>query len=253
MTMSNSRRITVGIALALGCAPLVALEAQQVHACYRPETGTVYRIKAAGFPAVCKQSSHVEFSWALTGPTGPAGPAGAPGIAGPPGPPGPQGQSAQSGPAGPNGPPGVAGSEGPTGPAGAAGAAGPQGPAGTIGPPGALGRPGPQGLTGARGPSGPPGPLGTSRARLSTVAGFAATLAGSVVTAWCLPNEIAVSGGVSGVGTSGGGPLPTFGFHQLRVSLPAEEPGRSGWTGGVLSGWLPATSFTVYAVCVGDA
>lgn len=33
------------------------------YACYVPNSGTVYRIKAANTPGACTKSTHVEFSW----------------------------------------------------------------------------------------------------------------------------------------------------------------------------------------------
>ena len=54
--------------------------------CYVPNSGTVYRIKAAGLPEACHSKNHVEFTWSLQGPQGPAGPAGPTGPQGPAGP-----------------------------------------------------------------------------------------------------------------------------------------------------------------------
>jgi len=75
------------IAVALLSAPST-VQAQEVvlTACYVPDVGVVYRIKATGLPDVCTETTHVEFSWNMEGPAGPAGPQGPPGPAGPQGP-----------------------------------------------------------------------------------------------------------------------------------------------------------------------
>jgi hypothetical protein len=54
--------------------------------CYVPNSGTVYRIKAAGLPDACRSKQHVEFTWSLQGPQGPAGPSGPTGPQGATGP-----------------------------------------------------------------------------------------------------------------------------------------------------------------------
>ena len=53
-----------------------AVEAQLIHACYVPASGTVYRIKAEGAKDACTGKKHVEFSWNAAGPAGPEGPRG---------------------------------------------------------------------------------------------------------------------------------------------------------------------------------
>ena len=55
----------IHLASALAAVALIpgALQAQTITACYVPKTGSVYRIQAAGAPAACKSTSHVEFSW----------------------------------------------------------------------------------------------------------------------------------------------------------------------------------------------
>ena len=70
------------IAVALLSAP-TTVQAQEVvlTACYVPDVGVVYRIKAAGLPDVCTETTHVEFSWNMEGPAGPAGPQGPQGEA----------------------------------------------------------------------------------------------------------------------------------------------------------------------------
>jgi Collagen triple helix repeat (20 copies)/Head domain of trimeric autotransporter adhesin/Chaperone of endosialidase len=146
-----------------------------LYACYVPNSGTVYRIKAEGLRQSCTSPQHVEFSWSPNGtagpqgPAGPAGPQGEPGPQGPAGPQGPQGEQGATGAAGPAGPQGATGPAGPqgeTGPAGPQGATGPQGPQGETGATGAQGAAGPQGpqgeagATGAQGATGPQGPPG---------------------------------------------------------------------------------------------
>src|SRR5688500_12736162 len=71
-----------------------------LYACYVPNSGTVYRIKADGLRQSCTSPQHVEFSWNEGGTAGPQGPAG------PAGPQGPQGTTGPQGPAGPEGPAG---------------------------------------------------------------------------------------------------------------------------------------------------
>ncbi len=145
-------------ALMASSQPLAAQseQAQLMHACYVPLTGTVYRIKANGTPSECtkpkgsspKHQEHVEFSFNLTGPMGPAGPQG------------PQGEVGPAGPAGAAGEAGPKGDVGPAGPKGETGAAGAQGVAGPVGPAGAQGQTGPQGMMGPQGPQGIPGVSG---------------------------------------------------------------------------------------------
>lgn len=55
----------IRVAAVLGMLALLpaAAEAQTtITACYVPNSGSVYRIKAAGTPSSCKQN-HVQFSW----------------------------------------------------------------------------------------------------------------------------------------------------------------------------------------------
>lgn len=89
-----------------------------IYACYVPNSGTLYRIKAEDPTETCKSPGHIEIQWEVEGPQG---------AQGPQGPMGPQG------PAGPAGPVGPAGPQGPQGPAGPAGAQGPAGTAGASG------------------------------------------------------------------------------------------------------------------------
>lgn len=97
------------------------LDPEVIHACYVPQSGTLYRIKATDPSETCKSPQHVAIQWNITGAEGP------PGIAGPAGPTGPVG------PAGPEGPVGPVGPQGETGPTGPAGAKGPTGPSGANG------------------------------------------------------------------------------------------------------------------------
>jgi hypothetical protein len=71
--------------------------ATTLHACYMPDTGTVYRILTQGTPPKCRSNKHVQFSWTDPGPAGTAGPAGADG---PKGAPGPDGEAGAAGTAG---------------------------------------------------------------------------------------------------------------------------------------------------------
>ena len=66
-------------------------------ACYVPNVGVIYRIKAEGLPDACTETTHVEFSWNMEGPVGPAG------AAGPAGPTGPQGETGSQGAVGVSG------------------------------------------------------------------------------------------------------------------------------------------------------
>lgn len=57
------------VLLGTGPAPVAAQEtqgaeeAQVIHACYVPASGTVYRIRTADMREACSSSTHVEFSW----------------------------------------------------------------------------------------------------------------------------------------------------------------------------------------------
>jgi hypothetical protein len=62
-----------------------SLTPETYHACYVPNTGTVYRIKTADTPTGCAKTTHVEFNWNNVGPTGPTGATGPQGPAGPAG------------------------------------------------------------------------------------------------------------------------------------------------------------------------
>lgn len=85
----------------------------EIHACYVPASGTVYRIRAAGLPDACFAADHVPFSWRVnggaTGATGATGPTGATGAPGATGPTGAQGAAGPAGPTGDVGPTGVGG------------------------------------------------------------------------------------------------------------------------------------------------
>ena len=63
----------------------VPMQATILSACYVPNVGVIYRIKAEGLPVACTETTHVEFSWNMEGPQGMDGPQG---MEGPPGPPG---------------------------------------------------------------------------------------------------------------------------------------------------------------------
>src|SRR6266545_6650186 len=108
-------------------ASVAAQTTDTLLACYVPASGTVYRIRKPGLATSCLATSHVEFSWAASGP---------PGATGPTGPTGPQGPTGSTGLAGPAGPTGAQGAAGPTGATGPAGATGPSGPPGATGPTG---------------------------------------------------------------------------------------------------------------------
>lgn len=90
-----SRPLLAAIALALGLpAALLALSFaadDELHACYVPGSGTVYRIKEPGLPDACRSAQHVEFTFSAEGDPGPQGPAGPQGPQGDQGPPGPAG------------------------------------------------------------------------------------------------------------------------------------------------------------------
>lgn len=82
------------IALALAGTTATAVRAQEtppvpveLHACYVPGSGVVYRVSAPGeeggeLPAGCKSERHVLFNWNEVGPAGAAGAAGTAGAAG---------------------------------------------------------------------------------------------------------------------------------------------------------------------------
>lgn len=98
-----------------------------IYACYVPQTGAVYRIKAPGTPDACTNQKHVQFSWNQEGPVGPVGPAGPTGASGA------TGSTGAAGVTGAQGSTGSTGAAGPTGATGAAGAQGSTGPQGTSG------------------------------------------------------------------------------------------------------------------------
>lgn len=158
MTMKIGVASVLTLALTGLCGRAGAQEAV-LYACYVPESGTVYRIKAPGLPDTCRSDDHVPFSWGAVGPQGPRGPAG---KAGPEGPRGSAGPRGDAGLVGPVGPPGATGALGPAGPPGLAGGAGPQGPQGPMGAGGAPGPAGPQGPQGPMGADGAPGPTGST-------------------------------------------------------------------------------------------
>ena len=152
--------LVAALGLLAAAAPAAAQqEAELLHACYVPASGTVSRIKLPGLATACLSAAHAAFSWSergTPGETGPAGPAGQPGE------PGATGAAGAVGPAGPQG------IQGDPGPAGADGAQGAQGPPGADGADGAQGIQGAAGADGAdgaqgiQGPQGDPGPAGTS-------------------------------------------------------------------------------------------
>jgi hypothetical protein len=126
--------------------------ASTLHACYIPDTGTVYRIMTQGTPPRCRSAGHVEFSWTDPGPAGPAGPAG---DAGPTGATGLDGEPGAAGAAGVacwdlNGN-GIADPEEDVNGDGFLTAADCTGPEGLPGPPGSDGPMGDRGLPGVNG------------------------------------------------------------------------------------------------------
>ena len=85
--VSLAGSIGAGVALLSLTTTEVAAQAT-LSGCYVPNSGTVYRIKAADLPTACHSKNHVEFTWSLQGPqglTGPVGPTGPQGPAGPAG------------------------------------------------------------------------------------------------------------------------------------------------------------------------
>ena len=78
---------SLAVGLAVTCLTSTTASAQvTLTGCYVPNSGTVYRIKAADLPSACHSKNHVEFTWSLQGPPGPTGPAGPTGAQGPAGP-----------------------------------------------------------------------------------------------------------------------------------------------------------------------
>jgi len=65
--MSIKKSFAALVAIAGLAAVIEPVEAQAggstYYACYVANSGTVYRIKAAGTPAACTKSTHVEFQW----------------------------------------------------------------------------------------------------------------------------------------------------------------------------------------------
>ena len=88
----QSKNILTGFPVVIGliavtlasASSIVQMEEVVFTACYVPDVGVMYRIKAESLPEACTEDTHVEFSWNMEGPAGPRGPAG---------PQGPQGSS----------------------------------------------------------------------------------------------------------------------------------------------------------------
>ena len=95
-----------------------------IYACFVPQNGNLYRIKATDPAETCKSPQHVAIQWNITGADGNPGPIGPAGAAGP------------------------AGDQGPVGPIGPVGAQGPTGSAGAQGLKGITGLAGPNGVVG---------------------------------------------------------------------------------------------------------
>ena len=83
--LSLAWSIGAGVVL-LGLTTTEVAAQATLTGCYVPNSGTVYRIKAAGLPSACHSKNHVEFTWSLQGPQGLTGPAGPTGPQGPTGP-----------------------------------------------------------------------------------------------------------------------------------------------------------------------
>ncbi len=116
--------IALPVASASTTKTAVPTDSEIIHACFVPQSGTLYRIKATDPAETCKSPEHVAIQWNLKGP---AGPQGIEGLAGPAGAAGPQGSTGPMGPAGPQG------QQGPAGSAGVKGPLGPGGPNGVVG------------------------------------------------------------------------------------------------------------------------
>jgi hypothetical protein len=95
-----------------------------IYACFVPQNGNLYRIKATDPTETCKSPQHVAIQWNITGADGNPGPVGPAGAAGPAG---------DQGPIGPIGPVGAQGPTGNAGPQGLKGIAGLGGPSGVVG------------------------------------------------------------------------------------------------------------------------
>ena len=104
----QSENISTGLPVVLGLIAVtvgsmsfvvttVPRQTTVLSACYVPNVGVIYRIKAEGLPDACTETTHVEFSWNMEGPVGPAG------AAGPAGPTGPQGETGSQGAVGVSG------------------------------------------------------------------------------------------------------------------------------------------------------
>ena len=76
--MTNSLSLALSMVAGVAMMSLTTAASASAQAtlsgCYVPNSGTVYRIKAAGLPTACHSKNHVEFTWSLQGPPGPVGP-----------------------------------------------------------------------------------------------------------------------------------------------------------------------------------
>ena len=77
--------IAVTVASMTSVGTTVPMQATVLSACYVPNVGVIYRIKAEGLPDACKETTHVEFSWNMEGAVGPQGETGSQGATGPQG------------------------------------------------------------------------------------------------------------------------------------------------------------------------
>ena len=95
-TMGRSILPIAILALASLLLP-AGVSAQVIHACYVPNSGTMYRIKATDPAETCKTPQHIQFSWNIQGPPGEDGADGVDGEDGEDGADGTDGQDGVSG------------------------------------------------------------------------------------------------------------------------------------------------------------
>ena len=191
------------------------------------------------------------------GATGPEGPQGEKGEKGDVGPQGPKGDSTGvPGPMGPEGPQGPQGPQGISGLAGAPGVAGPSGPKGDKGDPGDKGDKGDQGEPGAPGDG----------FRIYTVSTTLCTPGTNCVGRDPTPVfqncDVYAATGSHDVAMGGGIASSNIGYvlKQSYPSIKVGDPEPIGWKSVVAyerndqnGGIIPATPFTVYAVCLARA
>ena len=74
----QSENILTGFPVVIGLIAVTLASASSIGqmeevvftACYVPDVGVMYRIKAESLPEACTEDTHMEFSWNMEGPAG---------------------------------------------------------------------------------------------------------------------------------------------------------------------------------------